>query len=103
QAARTSQDPWESKVRQYLCGRKEITDLAPLLDYLGVATERQTASQLTRVGIILHKLGCATKQRRVNGEREYYRTVPPKLASQPLQTYRPDAAARRDALIADLL
>jgi hypothetical protein len=85
QEARTPEDPWTEKLRNYLCGRQEISDLSELLSYvLQIPLDRQSKAHQTRVGTLLRKLGCTQQnQRRVDGKRRRPWAVPAEFASQP--------------------
>lgn len=85
QETRAPEDPWTSNIRAYLQGRIEIIDPAEVLEHaLCIHADRQTSSQLTRVGIILRKLGCTAQgRRRIGGIRRKPWTVPIDISSQP--------------------
>jgi predicted P-loop ATPase len=86
QEDRTPEDPWIAKVRDYLHGRQEISDLSELLSWvLSIPIERQTKALSTRVGITLKKLGCVKRsQRRIDGRSCRPWIVPAEFASQPV-------------------
>lgn len=84
QEARTPEDPWLPRVRKYLYGRQEISDLSELLTYvLQITLDRQTKTHQTRVGTLLRRLGCVQQnQRRVDGRRCRPWSVPAEFAKQ---------------------
>jgi predicted P-loop ATPase len=84
QEDRQAADPWEERIRDYLRGRTEIADLTELLNFaIDIAVDRQTQAHLTRVGILLRKLGCVKQtRRRVNGLLRRPWTIPPEFSQQ---------------------
>jgi predicted P-loop ATPase len=93
QEARTPEDPWLSKIRDFLRGRSEVTEISWVLDHvLSIPADRQTKAHLTRVGILLRRLGCTQQQqRRVDGVRRRPWTVPAEFATQPCTHFGPVA------------
>lgn len=91
QEARMPDDPWTPRVRDYLYGRSEISDLTELMTWvLNIPAERQSKPNATRLGITLRKLGCVQQtQRRVDGIRRRPWVVPDAFASQPLKWQLP--------------
>lgn len=69
-------DPWEEIITQYAIAHPGDLTMGDLLgsSCLGIPSERQTRSQSTRVGVILHSLGYVKKRRRTANDwekREY--------------------------------
>jgi putative DNA primase/helicase len=85
QQERQPDDPWESKIRSYIQGRRQIVDIGSLLEFgLAVPASAQTKATQTRVGMTLRKLGCKRLPRqRLDGKRCRPWIVPAELAELP--------------------
>lgn len=104
QEARTPDDPWTPRVRDYLYGRAEVVDLSEVMTWvLSIPTERQTKANSTRLGVTLRKLGCVQQsRRRVDGVLRRPWIVPEAFASRPLKWQSPFAPPVLPSLNLDL-
>lgn len=76
QDERLSDDPWEDVIENLVVGRSGFT-AQQIADDMSIPKERQNRACATRIGLILRKMGFATRRQRdgENRQRRYYRVA----------------------------